>query len=75
MVDEKPKASYNKAKKKVVLSFNGKKVTLVANRKTMMRRVKTGITKFIGEKYNPYAFVIEKTNIKARNYTGGIFQY
>ena len=41
----------------------------------MIRRVKTGITKFIGEKYNPYAFVIEKTNIKARNYTGGIFQY
>ena len=32
----KVKASYNKAKKKVVLSFNGKKVTLVANRKTMI---------------------------------------
>ena len=47
----------------------------IANRNTVIRRVKTGITKFIGEKYNPYAFVIEKTNIKARNYTGGIFQY
>ena len=32
----KVKASYNKAKKKVVLSFNRKKVTLVANRKTMI---------------------------------------
>lgn len=47
----------------------------IANRNTVIRRVKTGITKFLGEKYNPYAFVIAKQNTKARNYTGGIFQY
>lgn len=47
----------------------------IANRNMVIRRVKTGITKFLGEKYNPYAFVIEKPNTKARNYTGGIFQY
>ena len=47
----------------------------IANRTTVIRKVRTGTTKFLGEKYNPYAFVIAKQNTSARNYTGGIFQY
>ena len=47
----------------------------IANKTTVIRKVRTGITKYLGEKYNPYAFVIAKQNTSARNYTGGIFQY
>ena len=39
------------------------------------RTIKMGITKEMGEKYNPFSFVLKTNQIKGRNYTGGIFQY
>lgn len=47
----------------------------IANCNKVISRIKVGIHKNLGEKYNPFAFVLNQTTTKGRNYTGGIFQY
>lgn len=45
----------------------------VANCYSKIRIIKEGLTKNMGEKYNPYLYVKDKL-IKGRNYIGGVFQ-
>ncbi len=45
----------------------------VANSFNKIRIIKEGLTKNMGEKYNPYLYVKDKL-IKGRNYIGGVFQ-
>lgn len=47
----------------------------IANCNKVISRIKFGIHKNLGEKYNPFALVLNQTTTKGRNYTGGIFQY
>lgn len=41
----------------------------------VIRKVKDSLCREFGPKYDPYAYVISKPQIKRRNYVGGLFQH
>jgi hypothetical protein len=50
-------------------------IRLIANGSDVVRKIRNGLCKQLGEKYDPFAYVIEKPQIKGRNYYGGLFKY
>ena len=50
-------------------------VCSIANQKQKIRIVRNSNQKEMGEKYNPYAFIIPNKNRTARNYIGDLFKH
>lgn len=47
----------------------------IANTKQVIRNVKVGNSKIMGEKYNPYCFEMKTGDLIGRNYVGALFEH
>ena len=50
-------------------------VVKIANSRQVIRRQKIGLSKEMGEKYNPYALIPPSKNRTGRNYVGDLFKH
>lgn len=74
-ISELKKKLSNQINQKFLEKMKLPDIRKIANCNKVISKVKVGTHKNLGEKYNPFAFVLNQTTTKGRNYTGGIFQY
>ena len=50
-------------------------VVKIADSRQVIRRQKIGLSKEMGEKYNPYSLIAPSKNRTGRNYVGDLFKH
>ena len=65
----------NQTSKEFLKKHNLPDVLKIANSTQLIRRQKIGLSKEMGEKYNPYSLIAPSKNRTGRNYVGDLFKH
>ena len=66
---------FNQTSKAFLKSNHLPDILKIANSTQLIRRQKIGLSKEMGEKYNPYSFIAPSKNRTGRNYVGDLFKH
>ena len=66
---------FNQTSKEFLKKYHLPDVLKIANSTQLIRRQKIGLSKEMGEKYNPYSLIAPSKNRTGRNYVGDLFKH
>ena len=66
---------FNQTSKDFLRQYHLPDITKIADSRQVIRRQKIGLSKEMGEKYNPYALIPPSKNRTGRNYVGDLFKH
>ncbi len=66
---------FNQTSKQFLKKYHLPDVIKIASSTQLIRRQKIGLSKEMGEKYNPYSLIPPSKNRIGRNYVGDLFKH
>ena len=73
--EEMKKNLFNQTSPAFLKKYHLPDVVKIANSRQVIRRQKIGLSKEMGEKYNPYSLIAPSKNRTGRNYVGDLFKH
>ena len=66
---------YNQTSKEFLKNYHLPDIIKIADSRQVIRNQRIGLSKEMGEKYNPYSFIAPSKNRTGRNYIGDLFKH
>ena len=73
--DEMRSNLFNQTSKQFLKQYHLPDILKIADSKQVIRKQKIGLSKEMGEKYNPYSLIVPSKNRTGRNYVGDLFKH
>jgi hypothetical protein len=73
--DEMRSNLFNQTSKQFLKQYHLPDILKIAESKQVIRKQKIGLSKEMGEKYNPYSLIVPSKNRTGRNYIGDLFKH
>ncbi len=73
--DEMRNNLFNQTSKQFLKQYHLPDILKIADSKQVIRKQKIGLSKEMGEKYNPYSLIVPSKNRTGRNYVGDLFKH
>ena len=73
--DEMRSNLFNQTSKQFLKQYHLPNILKIADSKQVIRNQKIGLSKEMGEKYNPYSLIVPSKNRTGRNYVGDLFKH
>jgi len=73
--DEMGSNLFNQTSKQFLKQYHLPDILKIADSKQVIRKQKIGLSKEMGEKYNPYSLIVQSKNGTEINYVGDLFKH